>query len=92
MVVPTSPPVPCSACRFENPAGARFLEEITRSFLDNGILVPRDGGYALARPVTPQDLPDSVQGVIMARIGRGGRGRRGSLSGPAPITPTGRTT
>jgi len=47
-----------------------YLEEITRSFLDTGILVRADGGYVLGRPVTPQDVPDTVQGVIMARIDR----------------------
>jgi predicted ATPase len=46
------------------------LEEITRSFVDTGILARADGGYVLARPVTPQDVPDTVQGVIMARIDR----------------------
>ena len=47
-----------------------LLEEITRSFVDTGILARADGGYVLARPVTPQDVPDTVQGVIMARIDR----------------------
>ena len=47
-----------------------YLEEITRSFVDTGILARADGGYVLARPVTPQDVPDTVQGVIMARIDR----------------------
>jgi class 3 adenylate cyclase/tetratricopeptide (TPR) repeat protein len=47
-----------------------YLEEITRSFVDTGILTRTDGGYVLARPVTAQDVPDTVQGVIMARIDR----------------------
>ncbi len=47
-----------------------YLEEITRSFVDTGILTRANGGYVLARPVTPQDVPDTVQGVIMARIDR----------------------
>jgi class 3 adenylate cyclase/tetratricopeptide (TPR) repeat protein len=47
-----------------------YLEEITRSFVDTGILARADGGYVLARQVTPQDVPDTVQGVIMARIDR----------------------
>jgi tetratricopeptide (TPR) repeat protein len=47
-----------------------YLEEITRSFVDVGILARADGGYVLVRPVTPQDVPDTVQGVIMARIDR----------------------
>jgi len=47
-----------------------YLEEITRSFVDTGILARTDEGYVLVRPVTPQDVPDTVQGVIMARIDR----------------------
>jgi class 3 adenylate cyclase/tetratricopeptide (TPR) repeat protein len=47
-----------------------YLEEITRSFVDTGILARANGGYVLVRPVTPQDVPDTVQGVIMARIDR----------------------
>ena len=47
-----------------------YLEEVTRAFLDTGILVRAEDGYVLGRPVTPQDVPDTVQGVIMARIDR----------------------
>jgi class 3 adenylate cyclase/tetratricopeptide (TPR) repeat protein len=47
-----------------------YLEEVTRSFVDAGILARSGDGYVLSRPVTPQDVPDTVQGVIMARIDR----------------------
>ncbi|MBI3454709.1 MAG: AAA family ATPase [Candidatus Rokubacteria bacterium] len=47
-----------------------YLEELTRAFVDAGILARTNGGYTLARGVTPQDVPDTVQGVIMARIDR----------------------
>jgi class 3 adenylate cyclase/tetratricopeptide (TPR) repeat protein len=62
-----------------------YLEEITRSFVDTGILVSREGGYALARPVTPQDLPDTVQGVIMARIDRLEEARKRTIQTAAVI-------
>jgi tetratricopeptide (TPR) repeat protein len=62
-----------------------YLEEITRSFLDTGILVRADGGYVLSRPVTPQDVPDTVQGVIMARIDRLADARKRTIQTAAVI-------
>ncbi|HWC04823.1 MAG TPA: adenylate/guanylate cyclase domain-containing protein [Methylomirabilota bacterium] len=62
-----------------------YLEEITRSFVDTGILAPADGGYVLARPVTPQDVPDTVQGVIMARIDRLAETRKRTIQMAAVI-------
>jgi class 3 adenylate cyclase/tetratricopeptide (TPR) repeat protein len=47
-----------------------YLEEVTRCFVDSGVLVRAGDRYVLGRPVTPQDVPDTVQGVIMARIDR----------------------
>jgi tetratricopeptide (TPR) repeat protein len=47
-----------------------YLEEVTRSFVDTGILARAEGGFVLARPVTARDVPDTVQGVVMARIDR----------------------
>ncbi|HZS33226.1 MAG TPA: AAA family ATPase, partial [Methylomirabilota bacterium] len=62
-----------------------YLEEVTRSFLDRGILQRRDGGYALQRPVTAQDLPDTVQGVVMARIDRLAEARKRTIQTAAVI-------
>ena len=62
-----------------------YLEEITRSFVDTGILARADGGYVLARPVTPQDVPDTVQGVIMARIDRLAETRKRTIQTAAVI-------
>ncbi len=62
-----------------------YLEEVTRSFLDTGILTRSNGGYLLARPVTPQDVPDTVQGVIMARIDRLAETRKRTIQTAAVI-------
>ncbi len=62
-----------------------YLEEVTRSFVDTGILARADGGYVLARPVTPQDVPDTVQGVIMARIDRLSETRKRTIQTAAVI-------
>jgi len=62
-----------------------YLEEVTRAFVDTGILTRSDGGYVLARPVTPQDVPDTVQGVIMARIDRLAETRKRTIQTAAVI-------
>jgi class 3 adenylate cyclase/tetratricopeptide (TPR) repeat protein len=62
-----------------------YLEEITRSFVDTGILARANGGYVLARPVTPQDVPDTVQGVIMARIDRLAEARKRTIQTAAVV-------
>jgi class 3 adenylate cyclase/tetratricopeptide (TPR) repeat protein len=62
-----------------------YLEEVTRSFVDAGILTRSDSGYTLARPVTPQDVPDTVQGVIMARIDRLAETRKRTIQTAAVI-------
>jgi class 3 adenylate cyclase/tetratricopeptide (TPR) repeat protein len=62
-----------------------YLEEVTRSFLDTGILARADRGYVLARPVTAQDVPDTVQGVIMARIDRLAETRKRTIQTAAVI-------
>jgi tetratricopeptide (TPR) repeat protein len=62
-----------------------YLEEITRSFVDTGILARSNGGYVLARSVTPQDVPDTVQGVIMARIDRLEEARKRTIQTAAVV-------
>ena len=62
-----------------------YLEEVTRAFVETGVLVPAGDGYALARPVTPQDVPDTVQGVIMARIDRLDEARKRTIQTAAVI-------
>ncbi|MGH2669366.1 MAG: ATP-binding protein, partial [bacterium] len=62
-----------------------YLEEISRSFVDSGILSRANGGYVLARAVTPQDVPDTVQGVIMARIDRLAEARKRTIQTAAVV-------
>ncbi len=47
-----------------------FMEELTHSLLENGSIQVKDNQYVLAR--TPSDLhvPDTIQGIIAARIDR----------------------
>jgi class 3 adenylate cyclase/tetratricopeptide (TPR) repeat protein len=47
-----------------------FMEELTHSLLENGSIQMKDKQYVLAR--TPSDLqvPDTIQGIIAARIDR----------------------
>jgi len=47
-----------------------FIEEVVRSLVESGVVVRDRSGAALARPVAEVDIPDSVQGVIQARIDR----------------------
>ncbi len=45
-----------------------YIEEIIRSLIDQGIVVPQNGGWRLDREIDLRVVPDSLQGLIMARI------------------------
>jgi class 3 adenylate cyclase/tetratricopeptide (TPR) repeat protein len=45
-----------------------YIEEIIRSLIDQGFVVPQDGGWRLDREIDLRTVPDSLQGLIMARI------------------------
>jgi DNA-binding NtrC family response regulator/tetratricopeptide (TPR) repeat protein len=47
-----------------------FVEEIARSLLETGVVVRNDDGVTLARPLNAIDVPDRIEDVIRARIGR----------------------
>jgi class 3 adenylate cyclase/tetratricopeptide (TPR) repeat protein len=47
-----------------------FVEEVTRSLVETGALRRANGGFELTRPIDEVDVPDTVQGVIMARLDR----------------------
>src|SRR2546425_9787992 len=49
-----------------------FLEEVVRALIADGALVKdmRAGAWRLARPVAALALPDTIQGVIVARLDR----------------------
>jgi class 3 adenylate cyclase/pimeloyl-ACP methyl ester carboxylesterase len=47
-----------------------FVEELAKSLVEDGTLQPVDGSFRLARPLDHTHIPDTIQGVIMARIDR----------------------
>ncbi|MGH7822269.1 MAG: ATP-binding protein, partial [Candidatus Binatia bacterium] len=47
-----------------------FVEEVTKSLLEMGALRRSDRGYELSRELSEIVIPDTIQGVIMARIDR----------------------
>jgi class 3 adenylate cyclase/tetratricopeptide (TPR) repeat protein len=47
-----------------------FIEEVTKTLLDLGVL-RRDGGvYRIVEGLGPLNVPDTIQGIIMARLDR----------------------
>ncbi|MBX9829284.1 MAG: AAA family ATPase [Xanthobacteraceae bacterium] len=47
-----------------------FIEELTKTVLESGLLQERDGHYALERPLPPLAIPTSLHASLMARIDR----------------------
>ncbi len=47
-----------------------FVEEVIRMLIDRGNLARQDGEWIVAKPVTTIDIPDTLQGVLIARIDR----------------------
>jgi class 3 adenylate cyclase/tetratricopeptide (TPR) repeat protein len=49
-----------------------FIEEVIRSLVTDGVLArgSRDHAWQLAKPVEQVNLPDTIQGLILARIDR----------------------
>ena len=47
-----------------------FVEELSKALLEDGTLARSNGGYRLARKLVDVGIPDTIQGVIMARIDR----------------------
>ena len=47
-----------------------FVEEVVRSLLESGALARTNGSYQLARPLEEITVPDTVEGVLMARLDR----------------------
>src|SRR4030095_12662712 len=54
-----------------------FIEEVTKTLLDLGVLQREDGAYRLVKNLSEVSVPDTIQGIIMARLDRlGGDGKR----------------
>jgi class 3 adenylate cyclase/tetratricopeptide (TPR) repeat protein len=47
-----------------------FVEEISRSFLESGVVERSNGGYALRKSPDEVRIPDTVEEVLLARIDR----------------------
>jgi class 3 adenylate cyclase/tetratricopeptide (TPR) repeat protein len=54
-----------------------FVEEVVKTLLDVGVLQRDNQGYRMARSLAEVDVPDTIQGIIMARLDRlGEAGKR----------------
>ncbi len=47
-----------------------FIEEVTKTLLDLGVLRREDGGFRVVRGLAEVSVPDTIQGIIMARLDR----------------------
>ena len=47
-----------------------FMEEFTHSLLENGSIEKKDQQYVLSRDVSEIDVPDTIHGIIAARMDR----------------------
>ena len=47
-----------------------FMEELTKTVLESGLLREEKGGYALASALTPLAIPSTLQDSLMARLDR----------------------
>jgi predicted ATPase len=47
-----------------------FIEELTKTVLEGGLLQERDGHYVLEHPLPPLAIPSTLQASLMARLDR----------------------
>lgn len=47
-----------------------FVEEVIRMLIDRGNIARQDGKWIVAKPINTIDIPDTLQGVLIARIDR----------------------
>jgi class 3 adenylate cyclase/tetratricopeptide (TPR) repeat protein len=47
-----------------------FVEEVTKTLLDLGVLRRENGGYRMVKGTAEMSVPDTIQGIIMARLDR----------------------
>jgi class 3 adenylate cyclase/tetratricopeptide (TPR) repeat protein len=47
-----------------------FVEEVTKTLLDLGVLRRDNGGYRMVKGLDEVSVPDTIQGIIMARLDR----------------------
>ncbi|HJW83809.1 MAG TPA: AAA family ATPase, partial [Anaerolineae bacterium] len=47
-----------------------FVEEVIRMLIDRGAIVKRDNGWVAGQEIANVDIPDNLQGLLLARIDR----------------------
>jgi predicted ATPase len=47
-----------------------FVEEVIRMLIDRGVIVERDGGWYAEAEIEGLEIPDNLQGLLLARIDR----------------------
>lgn len=45
-----------------------FVEEVIKSLIEKGVIIRRDGVWTTARDIIADDVPDSIDGVLRARL------------------------
>jgi class 3 adenylate cyclase/tetratricopeptide (TPR) repeat protein len=54
-----------------------YVEEVTKTLIDLGVLARDNGGYRMVKVLGELTIPDTIQGIIMARLDRlGENGKR----------------
>src|SRR5216683_1745358 len=51
-----------------------FVEEVTKTLLDLGFITRENGNYRMAKALDELAIPETIQGIIMARLDRLGEG------------------
>jgi class 3 adenylate cyclase/tetratricopeptide (TPR) repeat protein len=64
-----------------------FVEELTRSLVEQGLLMRDDAGWRLTVPARDMQVPDTVQGIIQARFDRLDMDLKNTLRAAAVLGP-----
>ena len=47
-----------------------YMEEVIRMLIDRGVIVQHDGTWVAQQEISARDIPDNLQGLLLARIDR----------------------
>lgn len=56
-----------------------YVEEVSKALVETGVLVRQNGGYQVTSTITEDHVPETIQGVILARIDRLDPEARGAI-------------
>jgi tetratricopeptide (TPR) repeat protein len=56
-----------------------FIEEVARSFIDDGIVMVRDGRFAVTEKIDSVNIPETISEILMARLDKLDEGTRALL-------------